>query len=113
MKNPEFVKSGVVNIKYGYNVKIIEPVNLYECELQDDVFIGPFVEIQSDVVIGKNSKIQSHSFICSMVTIGCYCFVGHGVVFVNDTFVTGGPGRGNKELWKETSIGNYVSIGSN
>lgn len=113
MKNPEFVKSGVVNIKYGYNVKIIEPVNLYECELQDDVFIGPFVEIQSDVVIGKNSKIQSHSFICSMVTIGCYCFVGHGVVFVNDTFVTGGPARGNKELWKETIIGNYVSIGSN
>ena len=48
-----------------------------------------------------------------MVTIGCYCFVGHGVVFVNDTFVTGGPARGNKELWKETIIGNYVSIGSN
>ena len=34
-------------------------------------------------------------------------------MFINDTFATGGPARGQKELWRETVIGNRVSIGSN
>jgi acetyltransferase-like isoleucine patch superfamily enzyme len=34
-------------------------------------------------------------------------------MFVNDTFSTGGPARGNRKLWRETVIGNRVSIGSN
>ena len=57
--------------------------------------------------------MQSHAFICELVTIGEDCFVGHGVMFINDTFSTGGPARGDKELWRETVIGNRVSIGSN
>ena len=57
--------------------------------------------------------MQSHSFICSLVNIGEDCFVGHGVMFVNDTFSTGGPARGDKTKWKATSIGRNVSIGSN
>ena len=48
----------------------MDPCNLYDCFLDDNVFVGPFVEVQSDVTIGKNTKIQSHSFICSLVTIG-------------------------------------------
>jgi acetyltransferase-like isoleucine patch superfamily enzyme len=47
------------------------------------------------------------------VTIGSNCFIGHGVMFINDLFQTGGPAAGNKELWKETKIGDHVSIGSN
>ena len=77
------------------------------------VFVGPFCEIQSGAIIGKNTKIQSHSFICSEVTIGDSCFVGHGVMFVNDTFSTGGPANGNISLWKKTNIANNVHIGSN
>ena len=75
------------NIIKGNNVKVIEPVNLYGCTLQDDVFVGPFVEIQNDVTIGQRTRIQSHSFICSNVEIGSDCFVGHGVMFINDKFV--------------------------
>ena len=96
----------------GADVKIVEPCNLYECELGDEVFVGPFVEIQSNVKIGKRSRIQSHSFICSLVDIGEDCFIGHGVMFINDLFKEGKP-AGNPKGWKETKIGNRVSIGSN
>ena len=55
-------KIQIVKVNFGKNVQIIEPVNLYECEIGDDCFIGPFVEIQSNVVSGKKNRIQSHSF---------------------------------------------------
>ena len=71
------------------------------------------IEIQKDVNIGERTKIQSHSFICELVDIGKDCFIGHGVMFINDTFVKGGPARGDKSLWKQTKIGDNVSIGSN
>jgi acetyltransferase-like isoleucine patch superfamily enzyme len=101
------------NVKFGENVKVIEPCNIYGCNIDDNCFIGPFVEIQKDVSIGKNTKIQSHSFICELVTIGSDCFIGHGVMFINDLFSNGGPAQGDKSLWKMTNIGNHVSIGSN
>ena len=104
---------GIRNANLGKNVKIIEPVNIYGSTIGANTFIGPFVEIQKDVAIGDDCKIQSHSFICELVTIGNKCFIGHGVMFVNDLFQTGGPANGNKELWKTTKIGNSVSIGSN
>ena len=99
-------------VKVGENVKIVEPCNLYECELGEGVFVGPFVEIQSNVKIGKRSRIQSHSFICSLVDIGEDCFIGHGVMFINDLFREGKP-AGTPKGWQETKIGNRVSIGSN
>ena len=34
-------------------------------------------------------------------------------MFINDLFAEGGPARGNKTLWKSTTIGNNVSIGTN
>ena len=113
MMLPDLLSVGIINVVCGKNVRIVEPSNIYGCQLGDNVFVGPFVEIQSDVSIGKNTKIQSHSFVCSQVTIGDDCFVGHGVMFTNDTFSKGGPARGKKALWKSTVIGNNVSIGSN
>lgn len=109
----KFYTVGIKNVSFGENVKVIEPVNLYGCTIADNSFIGPFVEIQKDVTIGMNCKIQSHSFICELVTIGNDCFIGHGVMFINDLFSEGKPAGGNKELWRSTSIGNNVSIGSN
>jgi acetyltransferase-like isoleucine patch superfamily enzyme len=103
---------GIRNVDFGENVTVIEPSNIYGCKIGSNTFIGPFVEIQKGVVIGKKCKIQSHSFICELVTIGNNCFVGHGVMFVNDLFATGGPAMENKELWRSTNIGNNVSIGS-
>ena len=104
---------GIKNVDLGRDVTIVNPVNLYDCKIGDNAFIGPFVEIQRDVAIGARSKIHSHSFICELVTIGNDCFIGHGVMFINDLFSKGGPANGNKDLWKKTSIGSDVSIGSN
>lgn len=104
------IKSDVV---FGNGVKIINPVNLYGCTIGNNTFVGPFVEIQKDVKIGDNCKIQSHTFICELVELGDNCFVGHGVVFINDLFENGGPANGDKTLWKKTKVGKNVSIGSN
>ena len=101
------------DVVFGEKVTVIEPVNLYGCEIGDKVFIGPFVEIQKGVKVGKGTRIQSHSFVCDLVTIGDDCFIGHGVMFINDLFANGGPARGDSSLWKKTDIGNGVSIGSN
>jgi len=111
--NPTIYKAQIIDVEFGENVKVVEPVNLYGCAIDNDCFIGPFVEIQRRVSIGARTKVQSHSFICELVTIGNDCFIGHGVMFVNDLFSEGGPARGNQELWKSTKIGNNVSIGSN
>lgn len=114
MKNEPLVKHiGIRDVLFGEHVTIIEPVNLYECHIGDNCFIGPFVEIQKGVVLGNNCRIQSHAFICELVSIGSDCFISHGVMFINDTFSTGGPAGGDIKLWKPTHIGNHVSIGTN
>jgi acetyltransferase-like isoleucine patch superfamily enzyme len=106
-------KIDIKDVTFGQDVNLIQPVNLYGCEIGDYCFIGPFVEIQKNVTIGKRTKIQSHSFICEFVKIGDDCFIGHGVIFINDLFSSGAPAGGDKFLWKSCSIGNHVSIGSN
>lgn len=113
MNQPLLLHSRIVDVHFGVNVKVVEPVNMYGCIIGDESFIGPFVEIQKDVTIGNRTKIQSHSFICELVTIGNDCFIGHGVMFINDRFDNGGPAGGDKTKWKPTKIGNKVSIGSN
>ena len=100
------------DVAFGQRVTVVEPVNLYECSIGDDAFIGPFVEVQKGVSIGARTRVQSHTFVCELVSIGDDCFIAHGVMFINDLFATGGP-AGKPELWKETRIGNRVSIGSN
>ena len=109
---PEILQSNVRNVIFGVGSKYVAPVNLYDCTIGDNSFVGPFSEIQKGVVIGANTRIQSHSFICELVTIGDNCFIGHGVMFTNDLFSKGGPSSSSTE-WKATQIGNNVSIGSN
>jgi acetyltransferase-like isoleucine patch superfamily enzyme len=107
------ITASIRDVKFGNGVTVIEPSNLYECNLADNVFIGPFVEIQKGVSIGARTKVQSHSFICELVSIGEDCFIGHGVTFINDTFYDGGPSGGDPNKWKSTIIGSHVSLGSN
>jgi len=109
----EALSIGVRDVVFGSGCKIVEPVNLYGCEIGEDTFIGPFVEIQKKVRIGRRVKVQSHSFICELVSIGDDCFIGHGVMFINDLFSEGQPAGGRRKLWKSTTVGNNVSIGSN
>jgi acetyltransferase-like isoleucine patch superfamily enzyme len=101
------------DVVFGEGVKVVQPVNLYGCVIGDGSFIGPFVEIQKGVRIGNRCKVQSHTFICEGVSVGDDCFIGHGVMFINDLFQTGGPAGGDQSVWKKTWIGNHVSIGSN
>ena len=74
------------DVKLGKNVKLSKFINLYGCEIGDDTKIGAFVEIQKNSTIGKNCKISSHTFVCEGVTIEDGVFVGHGVVFINDSY---------------------------
>lgn len=109
----KIIKSKIIKITKGKNLRIISPVNIYEAEFGKDCFVGPFTEIQKNVKIGNNTKIQSHSFICEFVSIGENCFIGHGVIFINDKFKNGEPSLWNKTKWKETQISSNVYIGSN
>jgi acetyltransferase-like isoleucine patch superfamily enzyme len=113
MNKPKLIDIAIRDVNFGVDVTVIQPVNIYGCNIGNNCFIGPFVEIQKDVTIGNNCRIQSHSFICELVTIGNDCFISHGAMFINDSFVKGGPARGDKTLWKSTKIGNNVSIGTN
>ena len=96
---------GIKDVDFGENVTVIEPVNIYGCSIGNNSFIGPFVEIQKDVSIGIGTRIQSHSFICELGTIGDNCFIGHGVMFINDLFQEGGPANGDISKWKSRRKG--------
>lgn len=74
------------DVKLGNNVKLSRFVNLYGCEIGDNTKIGAFVEVQKNARIGRNCKISSHTFICEGVTIEDEVFIGHGVVFINDSY---------------------------
>lgn len=113
MAEPRRFQAQVRDVQFGEGSTVVEPCNLYECSIGANSFVGPFVEIQKGVVIGDRTKVQSHSFICELVTVGNDCFIGHGVMFINDLFSEGGPAGGDSSKWKKTHIGNHVSIGSN
>jgi acetyltransferase-like isoleucine patch superfamily enzyme len=98
------------DVKLGKNVTIVQPCNLYGCDLEDNVFIGPFVEVQKGVTVKAGTRIQSHSFLCEGVTLEENVFVAHGVMFINDIFRSS-----SITDWqlKTTHVGKNVRIGSN
>jgi acetyltransferase-like isoleucine patch superfamily enzyme len=99
------------NVILGKDVKIFDPnlVNLFGCEIGDNSFIGPFVEVTRGVKIGKYCKIESHSFICDGTTLEDHVFIGHGVMFTNDLF----PRVDRMVVYRKTLVKNYASLGSN
>ena len=113
---PELV-SIAADVKLGQNVKLDRFINLYGCVVGDNTKIGTFVEIQKNATVGKNCKISSHSFICEGVTIEDNVFIGHGVMFINDSYpraTTGGGKLQTEADWKveRTVICEGASIGS-
>jgi acetyltransferase-like isoleucine patch superfamily enzyme len=110
--SPLLRAAAIVDVTFGKDVTVVQPVNLYDCRIGDGSFVGPFVEIQKGATIGNRCRIQSHAFICELVTIGDDCFISHGAMFINDLFATGGP-AGKRELWRATKLGNHVSVGTN
>jgi len=105
------------DVKLGKDVRLSKFINLYGCEIGDGTKIGAFVEIQKNATVGKCCKISSHTFVCEGVAIEDNVFVGHGVVFVNDSYprATTPDGTLQSEAdWKveSTVIKKGASIGS-
>ena len=92
------------DVKLGEGVKLSKFINLYGCEVGDNTKIGAFVEIQKNAKIGKNCKISSHTFICEGVTIEDNVFVGHGVIFINDSYPRATTPNGALQTEKEWKV---------
>ena len=105
------------DVKLGKGVKLSKFINLYGCEIGDCTNIGAFVEVQKNAKIGQRCKISSHTFICEGVTIEDNVFVGHSVVFINDTYPRAANPDGALQTeadWKveTTLVKKGASIGS-
>jgi acetyltransferase-like isoleucine patch superfamily enzyme len=105
------------DVKLGENVRLSKFINLYGCEVGDETKIGAFVEIQKNASVGKYCKISSHTFICEGVVIEDNVFVGHGVMFINDSYPRATASNGTLQTegdWKveRTLIRKGASIGS-
>src|ERR1700757_2348666 len=104
------------DVRLGQNVKLSKFINLYGCSVGDNTKIGAFVEIQKNATVGRNCKISSHSFICEGVDIEDGVFIGHGVVFINDSYprATANGQLQTEADWKveRTLIKQGASIGS-
>ncbi len=105
------------DVKLGRDVKLSKFINLYGCEIGDETKIGAFVEIQKNASVGKRCKISSHTFVCEGVTIEDNVFIGHGVMFINDSYPRATAAGGNLQTeadWKveRTVIKKGASIGS-
>jgi acetyltransferase-like isoleucine patch superfamily enzyme len=105
------------DVKLGKDVKLSKFINLYGCEIGDESKIGAFVEIQKNASVGKRCKISSHTFICEGVTIEDNVFIGHGVMFINDSYPRATAANGNLQTeadWKveRTVVKKGASIGS-
>ena len=105
------------DVKLGKDVRLAKFINLYGCEIGDETKIGTFVEIQKNASVGRRCKISSHSFICEGVLIEDNVFIGHGVMFINDTYPRATAQGGTLQTeadWKveRTVIKQGASIGS-
>jgi acetyltransferase-like isoleucine patch superfamily enzyme len=105
------------DVRLGRDVKLARFINLYGCVIGDETKIGAFVEIQKDASVGRRCKISSHTFICEGVTIEDQVFIGHGVMFINDTHPRATTASGELQTaddWKveKTLVKKGASIGS-
>ncbi len=104
------------SVKLGKDVKLSQFINLYGCEVGDETKIGAFVEIQKNASVGKRCKISSHTFVCEGVTIEDNVFIGHGVMFINDSYprATAKGALQTEADWKveRTIVKKGASIGS-
>lgn len=105
------------DVKLGRDVKLSKFINLYGCKVGDETKIGAFVEIQKNATVGCRCKISSHTFICEGVTIEDNVFIGHGVMFINDSYPRATAPTGSLQTesdWRveRTVVKKGASIGS-
>ena len=116
MSAPDFCRIAP-DVQLGKDVQLFGFVNLYGCTIGDETKIGTFVEIQKGVTVGRRCKISSHSFLCEGVTIDDECFIGHGVLFINDKRPAAVTAAGELQTARDwevvpTRVGRRASIGS-
>lgn len=113
-KNCNIGKSSYIGCgaRIGDNVKIQNNVNIYECDIGNNVFIGPAVTFTNDryprafdwknkfperIVVGEGASIGANTTVVCGVTIGEYAMVGAGSVVTKDVpayaLVYGNPAR--------------------
>jgi acetyltransferase-like isoleucine patch superfamily enzyme len=104
------------DVRLGKDVKLSKFINLYGCSIGDNTKIGAFVEVQKNASVGKSCKISSHSFVCEGVDIEDDVFIGHGVMFINDSYprATANGQLQTEADWKveRTRVCKGASIGS-
>ena len=105
------------DVKLGQGVKLSRFINLYGCQIGDDTKIGAFVEIQKNATVGQHCKISSHTFVCEGVDIEDNVFIGHGVMFINDSYPRATTTTGSLQTEKDWHVEKTVvkcgaSIGS-
>jgi acetyltransferase-like isoleucine patch superfamily enzyme len=105
------------SVTLGRDVRLSKFINLYGCAIGDETKIGAFVEIQKNATVGRRCKISSHTFICEGVDIEDNVFIGHGVMFTNDSYPRATTATGELQTeadWhvEKTLIKKGASIGS-
>ena len=94
-------------MKFGKNVKIIEPVNLYNCSIGDNSFIDPLLKFKKR----QNRKTVEFKVIALFVRMLILEITvsGHGVNFINDKLTDKQLNRDSKNFLK-TNISDNVKI---
>ena len=82
----------------GKNVKIFAFVNLYGCEIGDEVDDRHVRRDPETRASEARCKVSSHTFICEGVTIEDEFFIGHDVIFINDRY----PRAINADGWLQS-----------
>src|SRR6266704_3176633 len=78
--SPKILNSGIVDVQFGANVKVVQPVNLYGCSIGDDCFISHGVMFINDLARGgkpavgrpdlwKTTRLGNRIFVGSNATI--------------------------------------------
>ena len=105
------------NSRIAESSRVYDQVNLYGCTIGKNTKIDAFVYVEEGVTIGDNCKIRPFVFIPTGVTIEDNVFVGHGVIFINDSYPRATTLNGEPQTEKDwtvepTLVKKGASIGS-
>ena len=86
--------------------------NIYpNAKIGEGTKIGSYTEVGDKVIIGKDCTISSFVFTCAGVEIKDNCFVGPGVIFLNDKYPpSGGVHWARITVEKGAKIGGGVVV---
>ena len=64
MGKPTIKHSEIRDVQFGENITVIEPVNLYDCKIGDNSFIGPLLRYKKELRLANGAEFShTHSFV--------------------------------------------------